>query len=97
VVLRVVGGFRGYCATLLNTCFGELLQHISVDVVLVAAAALTRVLAVQVGLCNTLARSWPNSSAETARGPISSRWPERLAGRRAHPIMLAIMATGTCK
>jgi hypothetical protein len=39
--------------TLWNTRFGELLQHISEGVVLVVAAALTRVLAVQVGLRNT--------------------------------------------
>jgi hypothetical protein len=50
--LRVLWGSPGCCTTLRNARFGELLQHISGGVVLVVAAALTRVLAVLVGLCN---------------------------------------------
>jgi hypothetical protein len=49
----VLWGSPGCCTTLRNARIGELLQHISGSVVLVVAAALTRVLAVQVGLCNT--------------------------------------------
>jgi hypothetical protein len=49
----VLWGSPGCCTTLRNARFGELLQHISGGVVLVVAAALTRVLAMQVGLCNT--------------------------------------------
>ena len=52
-VLRVLWGSPGCCMTLRNARFGELLQHISGGVVLVVAAALTRVLAVQIGLSNT--------------------------------------------
>ena len=48
----VLWGSPGCCTTLRNARFGELLQHISGGVVLVVAAALTRVLAAQVGLCN---------------------------------------------
>jgi len=52
-VLPVLWGSPGCCTTLRNARFGELVQHISGGVVLVVAAALTRVLAVQVGLRNT--------------------------------------------
>ncbi len=53
VVLAILCGSLGCCTTLRNARFGKLLQHISGGVVLVVAAALARVLAVQVGLCNT--------------------------------------------
>ena len=52
-VLPILCGSLGCCTTLRNARFGKLLQHISGGVVLVVAAALARVLAVQVGLCNT--------------------------------------------
>jgi hypothetical protein len=52
-MFRVLWGSPGWCMTLRNARFGELLQHISGSVVLVVAAALTRVFAVQVGLCDT--------------------------------------------
>ncbi len=52
-MLAVLWGSPGCCTTLRNARFGELLQHISGGVALVVAAALTRVLAMQVGLCNT--------------------------------------------